>query len=145
MWLSRKDCFRAVEILKNDLKFFKEHSPEVYLQLMELLTLNDIRCGLFPCPLFSITMFWIFSALGKGLIDYLVTWRENEQLQDYSNDTIAQRTLAFLNIKMLIESNAVLQQKITFPSRDKSRLRALINQRWTTFLINSISLLCYLV
>ena len=145
MWLSRKYCFRAVEILKNDLKFFKEHSPEVYLQLMELLTLNDIRCGLFPYPLFSVTMFWIFSALCKGLIDYLVTWRENEQLQDYGNHTIAQRTLAFLNIKSLIKGNPALQEKMTFPSIDKGRLTVLINQRWTTFLINWLSLERYLV
>ena len=145
IWLFRKDWFRAVEILRNDLKVFKQYSPEVHVQLMELLALNDLRCGLFPCPLFSITTFWIFSALDKGLIDYLITCRKNEKVQDYSNDTIAQRTLAFLNIKSLIKGNPALQEKMTFPSIDKGRLTVLINQRWTTFLINWLSLERYLV
>ncbi|KAK7264670.1 hypothetical protein RJT34_32280 [Clitoria ternatea] len=68
-------------------------------------------------------------ALYKELTHLLTlnNFRENDQLSKY-RDTKTARSIVFVELKKLLESNPIFRDKLAFPSFKGSRLRSLINQ-----------------
>lgn len=64
------------------------------------------------------------------LIYFVIERRENEQLSGY-RDTRNSRTVMVTELKKLIEANPLFRDKLQFPIFSASRLRMLINQRYT--------------
>ena len=58
--------------------------------------------------------------------------RENEQLSKYG-DTKTARSIMLVELKKLIEANPLFRDKLAFPTLKSSRLRTLINQRWSWY------------
>lgn len=56
--------------------------------------------------------------------------RDNEQLSKYG-DTKSARGIMLAELKKLIEANPLFRDKLQFPTLKNSRLRTLINQRYS--------------
>lgn len=56
--------------------------------------------------------------------------RQNEQLSKYG-DTKSARNIMLMELKKLIEANPLFRDKLNFPPFKASRLRTLINQRYS--------------
>ena len=73
--------------------------------------------------------------------------RENEQLSKYG-DTKTARSIMLVELKKLIEANPLFRDKLAFPTLKSSRLRTLINQRWSWYhtcyyKIREANIICY--
>jgi len=84
----------------------------------------------------------VFSTFNEELfkeITQLLTlenFRENEQLSKYG-DTKSARAIMLVELKKLIEANPLFRDKLQFPTLRTSRLRTLINQRYSlSFLVH---------
>lgn len=65
-------------------------------------------------------------------------FRDNEQLSKYG-DTKSARAIMLAELKKLIEANPLFRDKLTFPSLKSTRLRALINQRFVSWVLDIVN------
>lgn len=118
--------FSALEDNRYSMKIYFEIRKQKYLEALELkekttaidILMKDLK---------------VFQALNSELYKEMTSllvldnFRENEKLAHYGDARTA-RVLMFQELKKLIESNPVFQDKLEFPKLPPSRLRTVVNQ-----------------
>ncbi|XP_042472112.1 protein TOPLESS-RELATED PROTEIN 2-like [Zingiber officinale] len=118
--------FTTVEDNRHSMKIFFEIRKQKYLEALDRhdrtkavdILMKDLK---------------VFETYNQELFQELTmllsleNFRQNEQLSQHG-DTKSARTTMLMEVKELIKANPLIRDKLTFPTFNDSRLRALINQ-----------------
>ncbi|XP_022635962.1 topless-related protein 1-like, partial [Vigna radiata var. radiata] len=116
------DRDKALDILLKDLNVFFPGHEELYNEMTQLLTINDIRYN----SIFSVLILYVRLMCFK-IKFFLGLIREHASLSTYGDANSVRKIVAGAIIK-LIEGNPELHGKLKFPTFRRQRLYYLLNQ-----------------
>lgn len=118
----------------NDLKVFVPYNEDLYREMTQLLTTDDLRYE-FCAKSFSSFKYADYCVLRWAPFSCLL-FRKNESLSSY-RDTNSSRVIMMNELKKIIEANPLFHGKLKYPDFRSQRLQRLINQRSATSSIHS--------